>query len=91
MTLEEAEKTINKMSKKHQISKWFALIIGVWLFSLPLLPESIPYIDWLRAKDPNTLYTILGVASFAWAIDNWKSTKELKVLTGALALAKKNA
>lgn len=91
MNLEEAELTIKKMDRKHQVSKWVALVLGIWLFSLPLLSESFPYIDWLRAKDPDTLYTMLGVFSFLWAVDNWRTKKELRVLKSTLDLAKKNA
>jgi hypothetical protein len=91
MTLEEAENTIKKMDRKHHIYKWIALALGVWLFSLPLLPETFPYIDWLRAKNPNTFYTVLGVFSFVWAIDNWRTTKELSMLKNTLKLAKQKA
>ncbi|ACR11577.1 hypothetical protein TERTU_1776 [Teredinibacter turnerae T7901] len=91
MNLYEVEKAISKMDKKHHISKWVALILGVWLFSLPLLPDSFPYLNWLRARDPNTLYTMLGVFSLVWAVDNWRTTKELKLLKNTLRIAQANA
>ncbi|WP_444916868.1 hypothetical protein [Microbulbifer sp. JMSA003] len=89
MDIEETEELVKKMDRKHQISRWVALLLGIWLFSLPLLPDNFPYLNWVRAEDPNTLYTMLGVFFFVWAIDNWRSTKELKIIKSTLALAKK--
>ncbi|MCX4030226.1 hypothetical protein H0A36_26535 [Endozoicomonas sp. SM1973] len=91
MNIEEIEKAIRKMDKKHHIFKWFSLVMGIWLFLLPVLPDSFPYLDWLRVEDPNTIYTMMGVFSVAWAIDNWRTTKELRILKATLKIAKKNA
>ncbi|WP_045856566.1 hypothetical protein [Teredinibacter purpureus] len=91
MNIEEAEKTIAKMEKKHHISKWFALIFGAWIFSLPFLPDSFPYLNWLRAEDPSSLYIMIGVFCIVWSVDNWRTTKELKLLKATLELGKKFA
>lgn len=32
MGIDEAEKTITKLDRKHRVSKWVAFILGIWLF-----------------------------------------------------------
>jgi len=76
--------------RKETVNKWLSLLIGIWLFIVPLVSEFFPELHWVKVKDPQILYFFLTLFIISWIKTFLIETTSKRLLKNAIAFIEIN-
>ena len=80
----------DNLLRKETINKWLSLLIGIWLFIVPLVSELLPELHWVKVKDTKILYFCLTLFIISWIKFFLLETTRKRLLKNAIAFIEIN-